>query len=216
VAEVPPDARRSSPAAERNRGPILAQLRRWLPPKGRMLEIAAGTGQHAVHFAAALPDWQWQPTDPSANALASIVVWRDEAALPNLSPPLALDVLAPEWPVASRFDAVFCANMIHIAPWPTCAALMRGASRHLTEDGQLVLYGPYLIDGIETAPGNVAFDADLRARNPAWGIRRLQDVAAEAAAVGLALRARAAMPANNFMLLFGRADGRDAAGPMPA
>ena len=213
MAEARPDARRSSAAAERNRDPILAQLRRWLPPAGRMLEIAAGTGQHAVHFAAALPGWQWQPTDPSTDALASIAAWRAEAGLANLRPPLALDVLAPEWPLPCRFDAIFCANMIHIAPWAACTALMHGASRHLGAHGRLILYGPYLIDGFETAPGNVAFDADLRARNPAWGIRRLEEVAAAAAAAGLALRDRAAMPANNFMLLFGR---DRAASPAPA
>ena len=199
------DARRHSPAAERNREPILAVLRRWLPPRGRALEIAAGTGQHAVHFAAGLPLWQWQPTDPSPNALASIVVWRDEAALPNLLAPVELDVLAAEWTVAAGFDAVFCANMIHISPWTTCGALMRGAARHLGADGRLILYGPYLVDGEETAPGNLAFDADLRGRNPAWGLRQLHDVVAEAAGAGLALEERVAMPANNLMLRFVRA-----------
>ncbi len=202
---VAEDARRHSPAAERNREPILDVLRRWLPPRGRALEIAAGTGQHAVHFAAGLPNWQWLPTDPSPNALASIAVWRGEAALPNLLAPVELDVLAPEWPVRSGLDAVFCANMIHISPWATCGALMRGAERHLGADGQLVLYGPYLVEGEETAPGNIAFDADLRARNPAWGLRHLHDVAAQAAGAGLALGERVAMPANNLMLRFVRA-----------
>jgi hypothetical protein len=202
---VADDARRHSPAAERNREPILEVLRRWLSVRGRALEIAAGTGQHAVHFAAGLPRWQWQPTDPSANALASIAVWRDEAALPNLLAPVELDVLAPEWPAGAGFDAVFCANMIHISPWSTCGALMRGAARHLGAEGQLILYGPYLVDGEETAPGNLAFDADLRARNPAWGLRLLGDVVAEAAGAGLVLGERVAMPANNLMLRFVRA-----------
>jgi hypothetical protein len=200
VAEATPDLRRNSPAAERNRESILEQLRRWLPAHGDMLEIAAGTGQHAVHFAAALPAWQWQPTDPDPAALASIAAWREAAALPNLRAPLELDVLAPQWPLAARFDALFCANMLHIAPWPTCGALMRGAARHLVDGGQLILYGPYRVEGVETAPSNLAFDADLHGRNPAWGLRRLQDVQAEAAAVGLELRDRHPMPANNLML----------------
>ena len=205
------DARRHSPAAERNREPILAVLRRWLPVRGRALEIAAGTGQHAVHFAAGLPLWQWQPTDPSTNALASIAVWRDEAALPNLLAPIALDVLADDWPTGGAFDAVFCANMIHISPWATCGALMRGAARHLGTSGLLILYGPFLVADVETAPGNLAFDADLRARNPAWGLRHLDDVVAEAAAAGLALHERVAMPANNQMLRIARADAATAA-----
>lgn len=216
MTDPTPDPRRSSAAAERNREPILEQLRRWLPPGGRMLEIAAGTGQHALHFAAALPGWQWQPTDPSANALASIAAWREGAALPNLLPPLALDVLGSPWPVAGPFDAIFCANMIHISPWATCAGLMRGAASVLGGGGQLILYGPFLIDGVDTAPSNLAFDADLRARNPAWGLRRLEDVAAEGAAAGLALRDQAPMPANNQMLRFSREDAGAAASPAPA
>ena len=114
MADAAPDKRRRSMAAERNREPILEQLRRWLPPSGIMLEIAAGTGEHALHFAAALPGWQWRPTDPHPAALASIAAWRASAALPNLLPPLALDVLAPQWPVTGPLDAIFCANMIHI------------------------------------------------------------------------------------------------------
>lgn len=200
------DARRHSAPAERNRAPILAVLRRWLPARGRMLEIAAGTGQHAVHFAAGLPGWEWLSSDPSADACASIAAWRDEAALPNLLAPIEIDVLADAWPVDTGFDALFCANMIHISPWATCGALMRGAARHLGARGQLILYGPFLVDGVETAPGNVAFDADLRARDPAWGLRWLHDVAAEAVRAGLALREREAMPANNLMLRFVRAD----------
>lgn len=212
MAEATDDPRRHSPAAERNREPILAQLRRWLPPGGKMLEIASGTGQHAQHFAAGLPGWLWQPTDTNADALASIAAWRADAALPNLLPPIALDVRAPDWPLAGAFDAIFCANLLHIAPWPTCAALMHGAARHLVAGGPLILYGPFLVEGVETAPGNLAFDADLRARDPAWGLRQLADVQAEAAAAGFALRERAALPTNNVMLLF---SGATAATPAP-
>ncbi len=199
-----PDLRQHSSAAERNRVPILAVLQRVLPAEGTALEIASGTGQHAAHFAAALPQWQWWPSDGTAAALPSIAAWC--TGLANVQPPLLLDVLAPHWPGApAAVEAVFCANLIHIAPWPTCAALMQGASRHLAPQGLLLLYGPYIVDGEPTAPGNLAFDADLRARNPAWGLRRLGAVLDEAGAAGLRLRERVAMPANNQMLVLARA-----------
>jgi hypothetical protein len=199
-----PDPRQHSSAAERNRQPILAVLQRVLPAQGTALEIAAGTGQHAAHFAAALPGWRWWPSDGTAAALPSIAAWC--AGLANVMPPLLLDVQAPHWPAApAAVDALYCANLIHIAPWPTCAALMRGAARHLAPRGLLLLYGPYLVDGEPTAPGNLAFDADLRARNPAWGLRRLDAVLDEAGAAGLHLRERVAMPANNQLLVLARA-----------
>jgi SAM-dependent methyltransferase len=197
------DLRRHSAAAERNRGPILDVLRRVLPATGLALEIASGTGQHAAHFAAGLPGWRWQPSDPDAGARASIAAWC--AGWANVLPPLDLDVMAPDWHAApDRVDAIVCANMIHISPWPTCAALMHGAARHLAPGGLLLVYGPYLVDGEPTAAGNLAFDADLRARNPAWGLRRLGDVQAAGAGAGLVLRERVAMPANNLMLVFAR------------
>ncbi len=202
------DPRQHSPAAERNRQPILEVLQRLLPARGAALEIASGTGQHAVHFAAGLPGWTWQPSDLQADALASIAAWcaqADAGAAPtNVRPPLRLDVMAPDWPVPDPLDAIFCANLLHIAPWPACAALMRGAARHLAVHGMLVTYGPYLVDGVATAPGNLIFDESLRARNPAWGIRRLADVAHEAAAAVLRLREQIAMPVNNLMLVFER------------
>lgn len=204
---MPPlPAAQHSPAAERNRGPILATLQRVLPAQGRLLEIAAGTGQHAVHCAAGLAGWQWQPTDPSADALASIQAWAQAQPSPGLLPPLQLDVLADPWPLPAgvAFDAVFCANMLHIAPWPCCAALMRGAAQWLAPAGQLITYGPYLVRGEPTAAGNTDFDAGLRQRNPAWGLRWLHDVQAEAAAAGLHLAERVAMPANNLLLVFRR------------
>ncbi|HEY2561121.1 MAG TPA: DUF938 domain-containing protein [Caldimonas sp.] len=195
--------RRSSPAAERNRGPILAALQRLVPSRGVALEIASGTGQHAAHFAAALAGWQWQPSDADPAALASIDSWC--AGIDNVRPALALDVLSPAWHGApARVDAIFCANMLHISPWPTCRALMQGAARHLAPRGVLLLYGPYLDDDVPTAASNLAFDADLRARDPAWGLRRLADVTREAEAAGLRLREREAMPANNLLLVLAR------------
>lgn len=193
-----------SPACERNREPILAVLRRWLPASGRLLEIASGTGQHGRHFAAALPGWTWQPSDAAAEALASIAAWRDEARLPNLLAPVALDVCAAEWPVAAPFDAVYCANLIHIAPWQACRALLRGAAARLAATGQVIVYGPFVVEGVATAPSNLAFDADLRARDPAWGLRRLGEVCGEAGRAGLVLAEQAPMPANNLMLRFVR------------
>jgi len=192
-----------SAAAQRNQGPILEVLQRVLPAEATVLEIASGTGQHAAHFAAAQPGWQWQPTDVEAAALSGIA--RRCADLPNVRAPLRLNVLDPVWPLPMQsVDALYCANMLHIAPWPSCAALMHGAARHLAADGRLVLYGPYLVDGEPTAPSNLAFDADLRSRDPAWGLRRLTDVVDAAGAVGLVLERRVAMPANNLLLVFGR------------
>jgi hypothetical protein len=198
------DARRHSPAAERNRGVILAELQRLLPSQGTALEIASGTGQHSAHFAAALPGWQWWPTDFEAGALPSIAAWC--AGQPNVAPPQALDVMASTWPgVPAPVDVVYSANLLHIAPWACCAGLMQGATRHLSATGLLLTYGPYVEDDVPTAPSNLAFDADLRQRNPAWGLRRLADVKQQALAAGLHLRERVAMPANNLLLVWARA-----------
>lgn len=190
-----------SAAAERNKAPILEVLRSVLPAKARVLEIAAGTGQHAAHGAAAQPGWDWQPTDAEARALPGIAATC--AGLPNVRPPLHLDVLDHPWPVAAAaYDAVYCANLVHIAPWACCPALLRGAAASLCAGGVLVLYGAYLLDGEPTAPSNLAFDADLRARDPAWGLRRLEDVVREAAAAGFVFERRVPMPANNLSLVF--------------
>ena len=198
-----PSQRPSSPAAERNAQPILDVLRRLLPAEARVLEIASGTGQHAAFFGAAMPGWQWQPSDGDAASMDSMAAWRADA--PNVLPPVVIDVMASDWPVgALPFDAVFCANMLHISPWATCAALMRGAARVLKPTGLLVTYGPYLEDDVPTAPGNLAFDASLRERNPAWGIRRIEDVVQQARAAGLRLVERTPMPANNLTLAFAR------------
>ncbi|RRH92620.1 DUF938 domain-containing protein [Variovorax beijingensis] len=200
-----------SPAADRNKQPILEALARVLGERGSALEIASGTGQHAAWFAAAMPGWTWQPTDADARMLPAIASRVAQAALPNFRAPLLLDVMAPRWPSQGaafargeeKFDAIYCANMLHIAPWAACAALMQGAARHLLADGLLITYGPYFEEEGTPAPSNLAFDEDLQARNPAWGIRRLEDVLAEAHRAGLALRERHAMPANNLLLVFG-------------
>ena len=206
-ASMHEDPRRHSPAAERNRAPILALLQRLLSPQGTLLEIASGSGQHAAHCAAGLPGWQWQPSEPDAPSLPSIAAWC--AGLANVRRPLQLDVMAADWPGAPQVvDAVFCANLLHIAPWAACAGLMAGSARHLCAQGLLVIYGPFIVDGLPTAPSNLAFDADLRLRDPAWGLRRLEDVTVQAQQVGLRLQECVAMPANNLCLVFQAAAGR--------
>ena len=187
----------------RNRAPILDVLRRVLPASGLVVEIASGSGEHAVYFAGALPGISWQPTDFDASALASIAAHRAAAALPNLLPPLRLDTTAQPWPIAQA-DAVVCNNMIYISPWPVTEGLMRGANRVLRSGGILFLYGPYRIDGRHTAPSNEDFDASLRARNAEWGIRDLGDVTDLAARHGFALAETIPMPANNLSVIFRR------------
>jgi Protein of unknown function (DUF938) len=192
----------TAPSTARNRDPILSVLKPRLPDRGLVLEIAAGAGEHALYNAAALPGLQWQPTDPSPEALASIAAWRDHAALPNLLPPLRLDAAAPDtWPV-DWADAVVNINMVHISPWSATQGLMAGASRLLPVGGMLFLYGPYIESDIETAPSNLAFDLSLKARNPAWGLRHLDEVTKLAAPHRLELSERIAMPANNLSLIF--------------
>ena len=196
-----------SPAAGRNRAPILEWLRKVLPTQGLALEIASGTGQHVAHFAANMPGWVWQPSDAQADGFESIGAWCAQARAVNVREPLLLDVLAPRWPstvaeFASKFDAVFCANMLHIAPWAPCAALMTGATKYLSPLGALITYGPYLERDVPTSAGNLAFDESLRQRDPAWGIRTLEDVVRQAALAGLHLTDRFEMPANNLLLVF--------------
>ena len=203
-APLPPhDARRSAPAALRNREPILGVLARVLPATGLVLEVASGSGEHALYFASQLPSLVWQPSDPDAGNRASIAAWRDEAALANLRPPLALDATAPDWPLA-RADAMVNINMIHIAPWAACLGLMAGAARLLPAGAPLVLYGPFRRGGRHTAASNEAFDAMLRAEDAAWGVRDLDEVARVAAAAGLPLDDIVDMPSNNLCLVFRR------------
>lgn len=196
-------ARRSAPAAQRNREPIAEVLAGWLPERGTVLEVASGTGEHAAYFAGRFPDLDWQPSDVHAEALASIRAWRAEAALPNLRAPVVIDAAAPDWPVEG-VDAVLNINMAHISPWSASLGLIAGAKRLLAPGSPLILYGPWLKDDIPTAPSNLAFDADLKARDPDWGLRRVEDFAAAAARNGFELADTRAMPANNLMLLLKR------------
>nr|WP_087574252.1 DUF938 domain-containing protein [Sphingomonas sp. CDS-1] len=204
VAAGSGDLRRYAPATERNRDAILGLLREELPSSGLVLEVASGSGEHAIHFAAALPDLDWQPSDPDPAALASIEAWRQEAGLTNLRTPIRLDAAAP-WPV-DRADAILCINMVHISPWIATLGLLRGAGACLPPEGLLYLYGPYLRDDVETAPSNLAFHASLKARDPQWGLRRVEDVIAAADAQGLRFDRLVEMPANNLSLLFKRRD----------
>ncbi len=199
--------RLQAPATARNREPILEVLRRVLPERGTVLEIASGTGEHALFFARALPGVTWQPSDVGPEALASIAAWREHEGSPNLLAPLALDVCAPTWSTLpfDQVDAVININMIHIAPWAACERLMAGAARLLPVGGALVMYGPYQVRGVNTAPSNLAFDRSLRARDPAWGLRWLHEVEAAAADRGLALQETVAMPANNLIAVYRKA-----------
>ena len=192
----------SSPAADRNTGPILQVLRAHLPARGRVLEIASGVGQHAADIARALPDLDWTPSDPSVDARDGIETWRKASGLDNLRAAEAVDAADPAiWP-SGPFHAVVCINMVHISPWAATEGLMRGAKAVLKPGAPLILYGPYRRAGVPTAPSNEAFDASLRARDPEWGLRTVEAVVAEALAQGLELERLVEMPANNLTLAF--------------
>jgi len=199
--EKHPDGRWHSPAADRNKGPILDVLRRVLPPTGSVLEIGSGSGQHVIHFAAALPDLTWQPSDAHAELRASVMTHLRASPLKNVNPPVALDVMRLPWPVRSA-NAVLSINMIHVAPPAATRALLVGASQILRASGVVVLYGPYRRFNRHTAPSNEAFDAALRARNPDWGLRELEDVTRLADGHGFSLDEVVEMPANNLTLVF--------------
>ena len=201
-----------SPAADRNKEVILLELQRLLPAHGVALEIASGTGQHIAWFAKALPGWLWTPSDMHASEFATIVANSTAAGLCNVRVPHVLDVLSHSWQESpltdledARFDVIYCANMLHIAPLAACAALMQGAAKRLTPKGQLVLYGPYLEEGVAASKGNVAFDASLRSSNPDWGLRRREEVELAARQAGLWLQKQVNMPSNNLLLVFGPA-----------
>ena len=194
--------RRSAPAALRNREPIAEVLKDWLPESGLILEAASGTGEHASYFAERFPHLAWQPSDTHPDALASIRAWREESGLANLHEPIALDATSADWPIDNA-DAVINFNMAHISPWAASLGLIAGASRILAPGGKLILYGPWLKDDIETVPSNLAFDADLKRRDPKWGLRRVEDFAV-AASADFDLTEIRPMPANNLMLLFTR------------
>ena len=200
VADLVGEIRREAPAAARNVGVIGDVLADWLPKSGTMVEIASGTGEHALAFARRFPDLDWQPSDPDPLALASIAAWRTDAPA-NLLEPIAIDAAAPDWPI-DRAAALLCINMVHISPWTSALGLLDGAARLLGPGAPLILYGPWLVDGEEPAASNLAFDADLKRRDPRWGLRLVSDFEREAEVRGFALVDRRPMPANNLMLLF--------------
>jgi hypothetical protein len=195
--------KREAPATARNREPILAVLRDWLPRSGCVLEIAAGSGEHAIHFAGAFPSLEWQPTDPDPDARASIDAWAAEARCPNLRPALDLDVTADGWPI-DKADAILAINLVHISPPEASSGLLAGAGRLLATGAPLILYGPWRVRGEPLAPSNLAFDGALRARDVRFGLRELTAFAAEARTHGFTLAERRNMPANNLMLRFVR------------
>lgn len=197
------DRKQHAPATARNREPIREVLARELPPSGTVLEIASGSGEHAMHFARTFPDLAWQPSDASEAALASIAAWLAEVQLPNLRAPIALDVTAASWPLAHA-DAIVCINMVHIAPWHATLGLFAGAQRLLSGGALLYLYGPYRFGGAFTAPSNAGFDRWLRERDPRWGVRDVDELTRTAGDHGFALREVVAMPANNHSLVFRR------------
>jgi Protein of unknown function (DUF938) len=202
--EAPSDGlRRSAPAALRNREPIAEVLREWLPESGLVLEIASGTGEHVVYFAEHFPALEWQPSDIHSDALASIGAWVAASGAGNIRRPLAIDASQPAWPI-DRAAAVLSINMVHISPWASALGLLDGAARILPEGAPLILYGPWISNAIETAPSNLEFDENLRARDAEWGLRSVEDFAAAAAQRGLKLEQTRAMPANNLMLLLRR------------
>jgi SAM-dependent methyltransferase len=203
IVSMSQDLRGFSPSTARNKEPILQILREVLPASGSVLEIASGTGEHAVFFAERLPGLQFQPSDIDPKAHTSINAWLSSLQLPNVSPPLSLDASDAEWPSLS-FDAVLNMNMAHISPWEATLGLLRNAAKVLRPDGLLYMYGPFRVKQQHTAPSNESFDQSLRERNPRWGIRDLEAVAEAAANEGLLLERTVAMPANNFSLLFYR------------
>jgi len=198
---VSADQRMFAPSASRNREPILSVLKRVLPTQGVVLEIGCGTG---VHFAEAMPNLTWQPSDPDANARASTASWIKFTRLSNVLAPVDIDVCSRVWGVEQKapFDAVVSINMIHVAPWEASLGLFAGAARLLCAGGSLILYGPFIRDGEHNAPSNAAFDASLRALNPSWGVRDVADLERAGEASRLSLRETVEMPANNMSLIF--------------
>jgi len=192
-----------APATQRNREPIAQVLARELPESGRVLEIAAGTGEHAVFLAGRFPALEWLPSDPSEDALASIAAYRDDYPGSNLAAPVMLDASARDWPVESA-EAILCVNMVHISPWEASTGLFDGAARVLDTGAPLILYGPYFEPDVEPAPSNLDFDRSLKARDPRWGIRDLAEIDRLAARSGFTRTARRAMPANNLTLVYRR------------
>ncbi len=201
IDEAGAEARRHAPATLRNRDAIADVLRDHLPATGTVLEIASGSGEHIVHFAQAFPHLVWQPSDCEPAALASIAAWAAQAGASNVQPPLPIDAAQPAWPI-DRADAIVCINMVHISPWDATLGLFKGCAQVLTDVAPILLYGPYFEQGVETAASNLAFDVSLKARNPAWGLRHLDDMDRVASDHGFARTSRHAMPANNLVLVY--------------
>ena len=196
-------SRRSAPAALRNREPIAEVLAEWLPPTGLVLEIASGTGEHVIYFTERFPALEWQPSDIHPDALASITAWRSGSDERNLRSPIVIDAASSYWPI-DRADAILSINMVHISPWKSALGLLDGANRLLPSGAPLILYGPWMKQGVATASSNLAFDADLKRHDPEWGLRMVEDFAAAAEERDLKLVDTRAMPANNMMLLLRR------------
>jgi hypothetical protein len=194
--------KRHAPATARNREPIAEVLAEELPERGLVLETASGSGEHAVSFAGLFPNLVWQPSDPEADARASIEAWAEEAGLANVRPAIELDA-AGQWPI-ERADAILCVNMTHISPPEATQGLFAGAGKVLAPGAPLIVYGPFIEREVETAPSNLAFDADLKRRNPAWGLRDTRWLDELAEATGLERTRRVAMPANNLTLVYRR------------
>lgn len=190
-----------APATLRNRDAIAAILAQELPPSGLVLEVASGSGEHVIHFAGLFPRLDWQPTDPDPVALGSITAWSEEARLPNLRAPLALDAASAIWPI-TQADALLCINMTHISPWESTLGLFAGAARLLAKGAPLILYGPFLQAGVATVPSNLVFDAQLRERDPRHGLRAVEDLDQVSERYGLARTGLYAMPANNLALVY--------------
>ncbi|MFN3474172.1 MAG: DUF938 domain-containing protein [Blastomonas sp.] len=201
IDEAGAEARRHAPATLRNRDAIAEVLRDHLPASGNVLEIASGSGEHIVHFAQAFPHLVWQPSDCEPAALASIAAWAAQAGASNVRPPLRIDAAQPDWPIESA-DAIVCINMVHISPWDATLGLFKGCAQTLAEEAPIILYGPYLEQGVETAASNLAFDDSLKARNPEWGLRHLDAVDRVASDHGFMRTSRHAMPANNLTLVY--------------
>ena len=199
------DLRHSSPSTARNREPILTVLQGVLREDAHVLEVASGSGEHAVYFASVMPGVTWQPSDPDADARASIEAWRSSDVTPNVLPVLDIDLAAPDWNTPQvTYDAIVAINVIHISPWEATLGLMAGAARLLTPQGRLITYGAYKVDGQHTAPSNESFDQWLKARDPRFGVRDLEAVREAARDQGLRVLQELEMPANNLMLIIGR------------
>ena len=195
------DAKRFAPATERNRDAIAETLAAELPDSGLILEVASGTGEHALHFARRFPDLTWQPSDPDSGALLSIAAWREEHEGSNLLPPMKLDASGTDWQIESA-DGIVCINMVHISPWEATEGLFAGAERLLGEGAPLVLYGPYIESAVETASSNLQFDESLKSRDARWGLRKVEDMDVLAKSRGFVRSARHSMPANNIVLVY--------------